>query len=42
MFWDDIVNRNLDKLKLTIEPVEEGQLVEIDTAEELKRVNESF
>ena len=42
LFWDDIVNRNLDKLKLTIEPVEEGQLVEIDTAEELKRVNESF
>ena len=26
LFWDDIVNRNLDKLKLTIEPVEEGQL----------------
>ena len=42
LFWDDIVNRNLDKLKLTIEPVEEGQLVEIDTAEELERVNESF
>lgn len=42
LFWDDVVNRNLDKLKLTIEPVEEGQLVEIDTVEELQKVEESF
>ncbi len=42
LFWDDVVNCNLDKLKLTIEPVTEGQLVEIDTVEELERVNESF
>lgn len=41
-FWDDVVNQNLDKLKLTIEPVEEGQLVEIDTVEELNRINESL
>lgn len=41
LFWDDVVNRNLDKLKLTIEPVSEGQLVEIDTVEELERINES-
>lgn len=38
LFWDDVVNQNLDKLKLTIEPVVEGQLVEIDTVEELNRV----
>lgn len=38
LFWDDVVNRNLDKLRLTVEPVEEGQLVEIDTVEELERV----
>lgn len=38
LFWDDVVDRNLDKLKLTIEPVEEGQLVEIDTVEEWNRV----
>lgn len=42
LFWDDVVNRNLDKLRLTIESVTEGQLVEIDTVEELERVNESF
>ncbi len=41
LFWDDIVDRNLDKLKLKIEPVAEGQLVEIDTVEELERINES-
>lgn len=41
-FWDDVVNQNLDKLNLTIEPVEEGQLVEIDTVEELNRINESI
>ena len=41
LFWDDVVNRNLDKLRLTIEPVAEGQLVEIDTVEELERINES-
>ena len=41
LFWDDIVNRNLDRLKLTIKPVKAGQLVEIDTLEELKQINES-
>lgn len=42
LFWDDVVNRNLDKLKLTIEPVAEGQIVEIDTVEELEKINESI
>lgn len=42
LFWDDVVNRNLDKLKLTIEQVQEGQIVEIDTVEELEKVNESI
>ena len=41
LFWDDVVNQNLDKLRLTVEPVKEGQLVEIDTVEELKKINES-
>ncbi len=40
LFWDDVVNRNLDKLRLRVEPVKEGQLVEIDTVEELREVNE--
>lgn len=41
LFWDDVVNQNLDRLRLEIEPVLDGQIVEIDTVEELKRVNES-
>lgn len=38
LFWDDIVNFNLDKLMLTVEPVQKGQLVEIDTVEELRQI----
>lgn len=41
LFWDDVVNRNLDKLDLIVEPVEEGQIIEIDTVEELERINKS-
>lgn len=42
LFWDDVVNRNLDRLCLTVEPVRVGQLVEIDTVEELEKINESI
>ena len=41
LFWDDVVNAHLDRLKLTVEPVQNGQLVEIDTVEELMQVNGS-
>lgn len=41
LFWDDVVNANLDKLVLGIEPVNQGQIVEIDTVEELRAVDES-
>lgn len=40
MFWDDVVNNNLDKLKMMIHPVKEGQITEIDTVEELEKINE--
>lgn len=39
MFWDDVVNNNLDKLKLKIHPVSENQIVEIDTVSELEQIN---
>lgn len=42
LFWDDVVNQNLDRLRLTVEPVQDGQLVEIDTVEELNKINESL
>lgn len=40
LFWDEVVDRNLDRLCLTVEPVQAGQLVEIDTVEEWEKVNE--
>ncbi len=42
LFWDEVVDRNLDWLQLTVEEVSEGQIVEIDTVEEWERVNESI
>ena len=36
LFWDEVVDRNLDKLKLKVYPVDPGQLVELDTVEELE------
>ncbi len=38
LFWDDVVNANLDKLHLTVHPVESGQIVEIDTVDELHAI----
>ncbi|MCI9229643.1 MAG: NTP transferase domain-containing protein [Lachnospiraceae bacterium] len=35
LFWDDVVNRNLDKLNLVVHEIGREQLVEIDTVEEL-------
>ncbi|MGN0435976.1 MAG: sugar phosphate nucleotidyltransferase [Wujia sp.] len=42
MFWDDVVNNNLDKLKLVVTPVEEGSIIEIDTVDELMKVRETM
>lgn len=42
LFWDDIVDRNLDKLNLTVHEVRPGQLMEIDTLEELAAADHSY
>ena len=42
LFWDDVVNENLDKLNLTVHEVFESQLVEIDTVDELKEIDETY
>ena len=42
LFWDDVVNENLDKLNLIVHEAYEGQLVEIDTVEELKAIDTSY
>lgn len=39
LFWDEVVDRNLDRLRLTVHPIEEGQIYEIDTVEELGRLD---
>lgn len=41
MFWDDAVNNIVDNLGLVVFPVNADQIVEIDTVEELEKVNES-
>ena len=42
LFWDDVVDRNLDKLKLRVHPIEPGKIIEIDTVEELTNVREEI
>lgn len=42
LYWDEVVDRNLQKLKLKVFPVEEGQIVEIDTLAELNALKESL
>lgn len=42
LFWDDVVNENLDELNLIVHEVHEDQLVEIDTFKELKEIDPSY
>ncbi len=39
LFWDDVVNRNLSSLRLRVHPINEGDIYEIDTVEELNEIN---
>lgn len=41
LFWDEVVDRNLDRLRLKVFPVQEGQVVEIDTVEELVALDQN-
>lgn len=42
LFWDDVVDRNLDKLDLRVHPVRGDELVEIDSVAELMAVDPSY
>ena len=42
LFWDDVVNSIINKLDLTVFPVNANQIVEIDTVEELEAINKRF
>lgn len=41
LFWDEVVNNNLDKLKLKVYPIQLGDIIEIDTVNELEEVRNS-
>lgn len=38
LFWDDVVNRHIDRLELCVHEIDASQIVEIDTVEELEAV----
>ncbi len=40
LFWDDVVNQNLDVIPLKIQPIQDDQIVEIDTVAELHEVEQ--
>lgn len=42
MFWDEVVNKHIDKFRLKVHPVGCGQVTEIDTVEELEAVRRSL
>ncbi len=41
-YWDEIVDENLSEIEMTVHPVPEGSIVEIDTVEELKVIDRSY
>lgn len=42
LFWDEVVNDNLDKLRLVVYPISQGQIVEIDSVEELCEMDSTY
>ncbi len=40
LFWDEVVDRHIGEWKLTVHPIEKGQIIELDTVEELKLISE--
>lgn len=42
LFWDDVVNENLDKLDLVVHEIEAEQIAEIDTVKELMMIDGSY
>lgn len=39
LFWDEVVDHNLDRLRLSVHPIEDKQIYEIDTVEELESLD---
>lgn len=42
LYWDEVVDRNLDKLDMRIHPVKGTELIEIDSVAELQNVDSSY
>lgn len=42
LFWDNILDMNLDKIDLGIQPMSENQIVELDTISELQAFDPSY
>ena len=42
LYWDEIVNEQLKSVYMTVNPVNSDQIVEIDTVDELKKIDESY
>lgn len=42
LFWDDIVDRNLDRLHLCVYPLKTDDIIELDTPAELEAANQKF
>lgn len=42
LFWDEAVDRNLDRLRLRVRAVEAGDIIEIDTPDELAAARERY
>ena len=42
LFWDDVVNKHITEFRLKVHCVEQSQIVEIDTVEELLAVRKRF
>lgn len=42
LFWDEVVDRNLDKLNLTVHPIENSKIVELDSVKELEEEDPQY
>ncbi len=42
LFWDDVVDRNVDRLKMKVWPLEEGKVFEVDTIPELEELEKKL
>jgi len=41
LFWDEIVNRVLNKINVSVHPINLGQIVELDTEDDLNKLTKS-